>query len=547
MPSLSLERAGRIVLAGLLAISIAAFLFVIHLVVSRLGHQAPQIDEYFFSACAVRGIHIGSIPIAACDDNKAPLIFLLYQLVFKAAGDFNMTALRTVAISVMLANVFVLAGIAYRVSGTVAAALTVSLILSSMGSDIQLMALKTELVGGFLVSCALFVLISPVALKSTWRLALAGLFIGAAVMTRQTYAFAGFAIIAWLLVNGRFASLAQTVSVLARCTIFGLCVLAPFCLFWLSFSRQGTAPDFLASFFLYPLIYGTSCAGGLTGFLRCAGGVLSGLSDYFVLITITVGAVTALVLSQPAAGPKRYSDPRWLILLITVFLLGQLTLTPWWFVNYLVMVLGPMALLSGIVAGDHWDSAWRTSSKSAFAALMVVFAGLTLVAAKAWHGNALMEKALTHFSPGLAAIPATASPRYAYELGERPDFYATNGLVPASSIHFSWALPGAPEYWAYRKPKAGSTKQRWLEARQSQNLPRLYADFSKTPPSYILFRDDYMRVPDASGRIGIPGFQAYLDRNCRSTPKARSLKEYSLYECGGRLGAEAPLRKNFGD
>ena len=158
-----------------------------------------------------------------------------------------------------------------------------------------------------------------------------------------------------------------------------------------------------------------------------------------------------------------------------------------------------------------------------------------------------MEKALTHFPPGLAAIPAAASSRYAYELGERPDFYAANGLVPASSIHFSWALPGAPEYWAYMKPKAGSAKRRWLEARQSQNLPRLYADFSKTPPSYILFRNDYMRVPNASGTIGIPGFQAYLDRNCRLDPKAQTLKEYSFYECGGHSRGEALLRKNFGD
>jgi len=136
----------------------------------------------------------------------------------------------------------------------------------------------------------------------------------------------------------------------------------------LNFSHQGTALDFLASFFLYPSIYGASCADVLAGFPRCAGGVLSGLSDYPLLVTATVGAATALVLSEPAAGPKRYSDPRWLILLIAVFLLIQLALTPWWFAGYIVMVLGPMALLSGIVAGDHWEDAWRTSSKLAFAA-----------------------------------------------------------------------------------------------------------------------------------------------------------------------------------
>ena len=545
MPSLSLERAGRTVFAALLAISIAAFFFVIYLEVSHLGHQSPQIDEYYFSACAVRGIHIGSIPIAACHDNKAPLIFLLYELIFKATGDFNMPALRVVAISLALANAAILANIAYRVSGRVAAALTVSLLLSSMASDIQLMALKTELVGGLLVSCAIFVLLKPAACKSTLRLALAGLFIGGAVVTKQTYAFAGFAVIAWLLLNGRFTSFAQTFAVLARCTVFGLSVLMPFCLFLLNFSHQGTALDFLASFFLYPSIYGASCAGGLAGFPRCAGGLLSGLSDYPLLVTATVGAATALVLSEPAAGPKRYSDPRWLILLIAVFLLIQLALTPWWFAGYIVMVLGPMALLSGIVAGDHWEDAWRTSSKLAFAALMVLFAGVTLSAAKTWHSNALMERAQKNLQPALAAVPAGASQRYAYELGERPDFYARNGLAPASSIQFFWALPGTGEHWPYVRPKAASAKLRWLEARQSQNLPRLYADFAKTPPSYILFRNDYMRIPNASGTIGIPGFQAYLDRNCRL--EAQTLQEYSFYECGGRSHGEAPLRRNFGD
>jgi hypothetical protein len=408
-----------------------------------------------------------------------------------------------------------------------------------MAWNIQLMALKTELVGGFFVSCAILVLLTPAPLKSTLRLALAGLFIGAAVVTRQTYAFAGFAIICWLLLNGRFASLAQTFTVLARCAIFGLCVLAPFCLFWLSFSRQGTASDFLASFFLYPLVYGAGCAGGLAGFTRCVGGVLSGLSDYLVLVTMTAGAATVLVLSEPATGPKRYSDPRWLILLVVVFLLIQLVPIPWWFASYFIMVLGPMALLSGVVAGDHWESAWRTSSKLTFAALMVLFAGVTLLAAKTWRSNALMEKVMEHMPPGLATVPAAASPRYAYTLGDRPDFYARNGLTPASSIHFGWALPGTPEHWPYAKPKAGSAERRWLDAQQSQNLPHLYADFSKTPPSYIMFRNDYLRGPDASGTTGIPGFQAYLDHNCRLIPKAGTREEYSLYGCGKARAAQS--------
>jgi 4-amino-4-deoxy-L-arabinose transferase-like glycosyltransferase len=531
--SLSLERAGGIALAALLAISIASFLFVIFLDVSQFGKWASQIDEYYFSACAVHGLHAGSIPIAGCHDNKAPLIFLIYELVFKAAGDFNAPALRTVAISVAFANACILASIAYRVCGAVAAALTVSLLLSSMALDIQLMALKTELVGGLFVSCAILVLSTPAGLKSL-HLALAGLFIGAAVVTKQTYAFAGFAIIAWLLLNARFASLSQTVAGLARCAIFALCVLAPFLLFWLSFNRQQAGPDFLASFFLYPLVYGPSCVSGLGVFLRCAGGVLSGLSDYFVLVTMTVGAATALVISGPAALPRRYPDPRWLILLVVLFLLMQLALTPWWFPAYVMMVAGPMALLSGIVAGDYWRKGWRGGAKLTFTAVVILFAGVTLGAAKSWHGNARIEKAFTPARPGAATVPAAASPRYAYQLGEHPDFYARNGLVPASSIQFSWALPGTPETWSYRIPEANSAKRRWLDAEQSRNLSRLYADFSRTPPRYILLSDNIIRVRDASGPIGIPGFQAYLDRNCRPVPKADLRQSHSLYECAFR-------------
>ena len=529
--SLSLERMGGGILAALLAISIASFLFVIFLDVSQLGKWAAQIDEYYFSACAVHGIHAASIPIAGCHDNKAPLIFLIYELIFKAAGDFNAPALRVVAISVALANAGILASIAYRVSGTVAAALTVSLLLATMASDIQLMALKTELVGGLFVSCAIFVLSAPVRSKSTLRLALAGLFIGAAVVTKQTYAFAGFAIIAWLLLDLRFASRTQTFAVLARCAIFALCVLAPFLLFWLSFSRQGAASDFLASFFLYPLVYGPSCVSGAAVFLRCAGGVLSGLSDYIVLVAMTIGAATALVISGPAADRKRYSDPRWLIFLVALFLLIQLALTPWWFAAYVMMVLGPMALLSGVVAGDYWKSAWRSGAKATFTVLMVLFAGVTLGAAKTWHSNARIENALALVRPGAATVPAAASPRYAYQLGAHPDFYAKNGLVPASSIQFLWALPGTPEHWSYRMPKANSAKRRWLDAEQARNLSRLYADFSKTPPRYIMFSDQTMRVLGASGAIGIPGFQAYLDGNCKLVPKASAREQHSLYEC----------------
>ena len=309
-------------------------------------------------------------------------------------------------------------------------------------------------------------------------------------------------------------------------------MLAPFCLFWLGFSRQGTAPDFLASFFLYPLTYGHSCTNGFGGIFRCAGGVLNGLSDYLVLATMMVGAATALVLSEPPANTKRYSDPRWLILLVAVFLLIQLALTPWWFAAYIMMVLGPMALLSGVVAGDHWDSAWRSNAKLTFAALMVLFAGVMLEAAKTWKTNAQIDAVLAQMPPGLASVPAAASPRYAFELGERPDFYAKNKLVPASSIQFPWALPGTPENWSYARPQADSARRRWLDAEQSRNLSRLYSDFSRTPPRYIIFKSDYLRVPDSSGAIGVPGFQAYLDRNCRLVSQADAVKSYPLYECG---------------
>src|SRR2546428_6925303 len=126
----------RLSLYVLLNLGILAFFFVVGLDFSVFANRATQIDEYYFSACAARGLEIGAIPIAGCHDNKGPLIFLVYQLIFRLSGIYNFTAVQLVPCSVVLLNTTLFAWLAFRLSGIQGGPLAASLALLAFMSEL---------------------------------------------------------------------------------------------------------------------------------------------------------------------------------------------------------------------------------------------------------------------------------------------------------------------------------------------------------------------------------------------------------------------------
>src|SRR5439155_3826753 len=330
--------------------------------------------------------------------------------------------------------------------------------------------------------------------------------------------------------------------VLSRSALFGIFVLAPFLLFWWIFAAQGTAVDYLSSFFLYPAIYGFGNERTVTNIAREALTIVAGFADSFLLTIMFAGAVAAFLLSEQSSRPAsgRFADPRWLILITTIFLITALLTVRMWLPYYIVLVAGPMALFCGVIFGDHWSRAWRASSLMASAVIVAIIIGAAALTARTWSTNALSNNSIVP-PRNLAPVQAGPSSRYAYQLGQQVDFYASGRFIPASSLQFVWAFPQTPDIWAYKKPVGDTFIRRLLSQRQAQNVTQLYADFSRTPPSYILLQSNFARVPHSANAVDIPGFQDYLDRHCRfaETTDITTSVSLSLYKCGNSPGQNA--------
>ncbi len=162
-------------------------------------------------------------------------------------------------------------------------------------------------------------------------------------------------------------------------------------------------------------------------------------------------------------------------------------------------------------------------------------ASATLAAANSWNTNGGRRDLA---EPENTPMVERAEGAFAYVLGVWPAFYVYNGLVPASDVISPWALPGAPGNWFFTPPAPDSFRGRMLSYVQNRSLPRLFDDFARTPPSYILVLD-VMARHGTSGRVtDVPGFDAYLSTHCayaRSiTDDKRGLAR--LYRCNPALG-----------
>jgi hypothetical protein len=339
-------------------------------------------------------------------------------------------------------------------------------------------------------------------------------------MSKQTYAFAGLAIIGWLFLSTSVLSRTEAKRFLARSAIFVACALVPFFLFWESFAYRGRSSEYLASFFLYPMVYGIKDGHEVANFIRHLLTVAAGFSDQLLLVLLACGAALASAMPAPSLRPQArgWPDPRWLVLFVLASLIAAVGAAPTYFSYHFVMVLGPMALLAGIALGDFWEAVGDPRPQRAFCgALALILTGTMLIAAETWRSNAKLAEAKQ--GPWTANVPGASPGDYAYQLGELPDFYARNKFIPASTVQFAWALPGALDNWAYTRPAPDTRLRAVLDRAQARNLSALLDDFARTPPHYILLQDDYVRSRDDASVVAIPGLQAYVDKHCRLISK----------------------------
>ncbi len=98
-------------------------------------------------------------------------------------------------------------------------------LLLCLSTDIADIALRTDLVGSLFLSLTLLALTAPKAFRSLARLAPGGLALGLAMVTKQNFAFAGLAVIVWLLLCDPVRSWPQARLFLLRAAVFGICAL----------------------------------------------------------------------------------------------------------------------------------------------------------------------------------------------------------------------------------------------------------------------------------------------------------------------------------
>jgi hypothetical protein len=531
----TLRRLAWIGLACAVAITVLSLLNLAVREFGPLRSQAIQVDELYFAACAARGTVTG-LTIAGCHDSKAPVIHMLYQAVQAGHPPYDIVAVK-IAAFVTVAAIMALAGLlAWQFGGAVAALVACALLLQALSSDASVMAFKTDSVGAVFMLAGLACLTQKDGHRRAVPLMLAGLLVGLAAVTKQTYAIVALAVVAWLSMSSGTAR-PSFATIAARSTLFIVPMLLPFSLLLARYALESLHVDYLASFFLYPLVYGGPNSGLSPHELASRlANVLDTLSDSTLLAVLS--AVATMLWLARGYRRTEHARPRMLVLLCALLILVVMVLAPYHFTYHAVPAWALLAIVAGTVVGDAWPPL-RKRPQIALGISGVLLVSAVLAGASSWHTNGGRRPTDEHEeAPPL--VQASAN-RYAYVLGTWPDFYVYNGLVPASDVMFPWALPGTPPNWSYTPPQADSWRGRVLRYVQARGIARLFDDFMRTPPSYILVLDDMARQPDSEKVTDVPGFDAYLRERCTYDrtvyDKRRGLAR--LFRCGAG-GNRAP-------
>ncbi|MDM4765837.1 glycosyltransferase family 39 protein [Pelomonas sp. SE-A7] len=525
-------RAATVLQRLALLLSLLALGYGIQLALGPWRDQALQVDELHFANCAVQAWSAGSWPSLGCHDNKPPLVYLVYQVLVTLAQGYSPPVLKLAAYAVLAVLTGLCAALGQRLAGRSGALVSASLVLLALAPDSSLHALKTETLGMCLVLSAALLLAPRTDQPGRRRLAMAGLLLGLAVLTKQTYALIPLLLPLWLYLADPQP---RTGLRLRGAIVGGLCcggvALLVLAAFWFWCWSQGRSEDLLASFFLYPAVYGQGPPAGAQAWSYRVVDLLIGVSEQRYLLALGLLAAMLQGLldrSRPATAPDRL---RLLLVLITLALLLPLLVAPNLFTYHLIVIWAMGApLAAGALGGLTQSLAKRWPAAPALPSLLLLATALTTLV-QTWQNQAGHGQSL----PAAAPVRLPEAPgRYGYLLGfPDPTFYLDNGLRPSSELLFPWALPGFQASWAYTPPRPGSALADRLGAVQQRNLQRLFADFGRNPPAYIaVVSEPGWQLP--SGRVSlVEGVDAYLASHCEqhATRAASRGRQVALFRC----------------
>jgi hypothetical protein len=487
------------------------------------GDLPMQLDELYFATCAARGLASGEVPVAGCHDNKGPLIFLLYQAVMDPAHPYRLATIKLAGFS-LGALVCLLGGlVAHRIGGRIAAVVAVALALQICTLDPWFFSLRTESLGlACMLAATLALLPRSTSALHGWRVALAGFLCGLALLTRQNFLFLVLGMAGWI----AFTPWAGWVRLIRLALLFSVGVLAPMLAFALAFQLQGTLPEYLASLFVYPALYGSNADEGALRRLLLK---LALLAEYAQPLSAyaALGLLGAMALARRALPLAAHEAPAArLVLALALTSLVFLLLVPVLLRPHLwPSLLLAAVLASGALARGLAQREWRLP-------VVTLLLGLSALAVLcAWggpQGNPLRDRKNLQ-----APKVAEAAGGYAYVVGMWPKIYADNGWTPASTVMYPIALPDSPQTWAFKPPEPGSWKATMLTQLRERNERRLLADFARTPPRVIVVVDRDARRPGSNEATDIPVLRRYLAAHCSLSRRLDEDTSYasSLFVC----------------
>lgn len=538
------RSSGMLFAGAVLAIALLSIAQLMWRELTTFKNDYTHVDEIFFAVCAARGLTGGDIPVSGCHDNKAPLIYLLYQAIELLSGRFSLIGIKIAGTLFSLSAIASVALVAHRIGGALASLVGAALAAQAMAIHPELLAFKTELVGTIFMLVGAAYLLSWRRVPSMATLFLAGLFFGFSIMTKQTFAFGVFGVWIWLL-SCPVAPMDGGLSVRAgRWLLFNSALMAPMLAFMAVFSFRGQSLDFLGSVFLHAATYGT---GGTALSWSERAWKVGWLMQHFELVyplSLTFTAALAHWLWIQSKGQTIRVEQGTSLGLLFSLSIGM-AFVPVISRQYFQPHLLPAWLLMAVAAGAsvaawlNWgferygrNGEWQVATGAACLLITV------LMAVNSWYINgdaSKREASKQHILDTGSRIP-DAQGSYGYVLGIRPEFYFFNGIVPASDVLYPEALIRAGKAVA----PAGSENQENLLTRlhstmQAHASQRLMEDFARTPPTHIYLIDKWARKTDSVAATDVEVLSEYLRIHCSlfRTVAGKPYQAGRLYTCKG--------------
>jgi Dolichyl-phosphate-mannose-protein mannosyltransferase len=538
-------RSSRLVLivaAALLGIAVLSLVQLFHREFTVFLGDYTHVDEIFFAVCATRGLAFSDPLVPGCHDNKAPLVYTIYQLVEWASGRYSIAGIKLASVLLVVASLGMVAWVARRIAGNgLAALLAAALAAQVLAVDPGFLALKLELIGTLFLLGGIALLLRWQRGGSPWLLLFAGFVFGLAVMTKQTFALAVFGVVGWLLISGRHGAAVWGRRV-AEGLLFAFGTALPLGCFALFFWRRDELSEFAGSVVLHAAAYG---AGGLPTSMSERAWKLGWFVHQFGLVfPLTLLFIAALCwwgsAQRPqSTGPLEQRGALGLLFVQAVAMALVPVLAKQYFPPHLLPAWLLMSIPAAVVAAGWLQGLMQApptamGTYSAWAGVGLVVA--VVMAVNSWYlnGDAVKRRLSQQhqLDPGSRISGAAGS--YGYVLGVRPEFYFFNGIVPASDVLYPAGLAGAGS-----TPRArGSAEAQPLLVRahafvQAQAEQRLMAQFRQTPPEHIFLVDKWARAPGSTAATDVLLLDVYIALHCEQlrVVEGKPYQQGVLYRC----------------